>query len=477
MKIFISYRREDSKYQADRIYNGLCEIVSPDNVFMDIDSIPLGANFRNTLKGWVDSCDILLALIGKDWIASADPATGGRRLDNPSDFVRIEISEALSRGIPVVPIILDDAPFPDVELLPDEMKELVDRQAEFIEFRTFDADVDRLIRKLGLEQDGPAEPPVSSEAAQEPKPATGDTASTLDQLFADARRDVWEGTIGSDGRIEIAPPIVYGAPNGRYLPGNGKKEWFRDFETAPEMVVIPSGSFLMGIAEDQFSHTRDKEGPQHEVTIGRPFAVSRFTITFDEWDACALDGGCARYIPSDEGWGRGMQPVINISWNDAQAYIAWLNSKVPGTPYRLLSEAEWEYMARAGITTTFIWGSEFGGGHANFFATESLEYDEEEVDRLPLKPLPVDSYQPNNFGVYNAFGNIWEWVEDCWHENYEGAPADGSTWLSGDANERVIRGGSWFSPFTAMRTFSRRSKPVSEQSNQLGFRVAKTLVL
>ena len=148
MRFFISYRRQDSKYQARMIYDAFAREVGQDNVFMDVDSIPPGANFRKTLKEWVDRCDALLALIGPEWIAVADPATRAPTLDNPNDLVRIEIAEALARGIPVVPVLLDGADVPQVEQLPDDLKELCDRQAEFVEFRTFNADVERLIARL-----------------------------------------------------------------------------------------------------------------------------------------------------------------------------------------------------------------------------------------------------------------------------------------------------------------------------------------
>jgi len=151
-KVFISYRREDSRYQARMIHGAFCKAIPSDHVFMDVDSIPPGANFRKVLKGWVDECEVLLALIGPGWIDALDPKTKGRRLDNKNDFVRIEIGEALARGIPVVPVLLDGTEMPDVDLLPEDLKELVDRQAEFVEFRTFEADAERLIRKLGLSQ-------------------------------------------------------------------------------------------------------------------------------------------------------------------------------------------------------------------------------------------------------------------------------------------------------------------------------------
>lgn len=149
-KIFISYRREDSKYQARILHAALRAVLPPENVFMDVDSIPPGVNFRRILKEWVDQCDTLLALIGPGWLGAAEAKAGRRRLDNPADFVRIEIGEALARDIPVVPVLLDGTPMPSADELPDDLRELAYRQALFLEYRTFDTDVERLIRKLEL---------------------------------------------------------------------------------------------------------------------------------------------------------------------------------------------------------------------------------------------------------------------------------------------------------------------------------------
>jgi hypothetical protein len=171
-KVFISYRRDDAKWQAREIFRSLTQVLPRDHVFMDIDSIPPGADFVDVLEGWVDRCDILLALIGSGWVDAADPKTGRRRLESSNDFVRIEVRKGLARGIPVVPVLLDGAPIPDVEKLPDDLKRLTRRNAEFIEHRTVDTDVERLIRKLGLAQGGerpgaPSAEPVQSRSPEE----------------------------------------------------------------------------------------------------------------------------------------------------------------------------------------------------------------------------------------------------------------------------------------------------------------------
>jgi TIR domain len=149
-KIFISYRRDDSRYQARMIYEAFLRRMPRENVFMDIDTIPLGVNFVKVLEGWVEQCEVLLVLMGEDWANSTDPKTGKRRLDNPKDFVRVEIRGALTRDIPVVPVMLDGAEIPDEHQLPDDIKGLLSRNAEFVEYRNFDADVQRLLKKLGV---------------------------------------------------------------------------------------------------------------------------------------------------------------------------------------------------------------------------------------------------------------------------------------------------------------------------------------
>jgi chemotaxis protein histidine kinase CheA len=149
-KIFISYRRDDSRYQAQRIYEAFLRGLPRENIFMDVDAIPLGVNFAKVLEGWLEQCDVLLVLMGAGWANSTDSKTGRRRLDNQKDFVRVEIRAALTRDIPVVPVLLDGAELPEEAELPDDIKGLLNRNAEFIEYRTFDADVQRLIRKLGV---------------------------------------------------------------------------------------------------------------------------------------------------------------------------------------------------------------------------------------------------------------------------------------------------------------------------------------
>ena len=236
---------------------------------------------------------------------------------------------------------------------------------------------------------------------------------------------------------------------------------FRDCDECPEMAVVPAGSFTMGSPSDEKGR-KDTEGPQHRVRIAKPFAVGRYEVTFAEWDACVAEGGCNGHRPGDKGWGRGRRPVINVSWKDAQSYVRWLSRKT-GKRYRLLSEAEWEYAARAGTTGAFHTGPTISTHQANYQSQRR-------------RTVPVGSFPANGFGLHDVHGNVWEWVEDCWHENYGGAPSDGGAWASGgNCDRRVLRGGSWTDVPRVLRSAYRDWNAAGNRNNVFGFRVARTL--
>jgi formylglycine-generating enzyme required for sulfatase activity len=249
------------------------------------------------------------------------------------------------------------------------------------------------------------------------------------------------------------------------------KDVFKECDKCPEIVVVPAGSFTMGSPANEAERVSD-EGPQHSVTMAKPFAVGRFAVAFDEWDACVADGGCDGDMPPDAGWGHGRQPVINILWVRAKAYVAWLSRKT-GKPYRLLSEAEREYVTRAGTTTPFWWGASISASQANYDGTKT--YGGGSTGEYRQKTLPIDKFQPNAFGLFQVHGNIYEWVEDCWNDSYAGAPSDGSAWTFGDCSRRVVRGGSWVSAAGYLRSAKRYWSSPSIRSSIGGFRVARTL--
>jgi len=283
--------------------------------------------------------------------------------------------------------------------------------------------------------------------------------------------------------VPVSPPACDGglvasvdnagvaAPAARCLK---PKDVFRDCKTCPEMVVIPAGSFIMGSPSSEKDRT-DAEGPQHEVRIGAPFAVGKFEVTFAEWDACVGDHACGGYRPADGSWGHGRQPVINVNWDDAEAYVAWLTRKT-GKPYRLLSEAELEYALRAGSTTPYWFGSN---------ADEICDYANAPSCRKNgyVGPTPVGSYAANHFGLYDMVGNVWEWIEDCYHENYNGAPPDGSAWTTDcvsnfylePGSHHLLRGGSWGNGLMNFRSAFRLADQTDHRNIGYGFRVARTL--
>jgi len=248
-------------------------------------------------------------------------------------------------------------------------------------------------------------------------------------------------------------------------PGLKTGQVFRDRmkngTNGPEMVVIPAGKFRMGDIQGKGGND---EQPVHEVNIRKSFAVSRYEITFDQYDEFAKAMG--RELPEDEDFGRGRRPVIRVSWNDAVDYAVWLSQQTRKR-YRLPTEAEWEYAARAGTETAYWWGNEMKPGFANCMSCGTRR------DRRQTEP--VGSFKPNPFGLYDTAGNVSEWVQDCWHDNYQGAPSDGSAWEkehNGDCDGRVLRGGSFIGN---VRSSSREVFRAGARFRALGFRLVREI--
>ena len=311
----------------------------------------------------------------------------------------------------------------------------------------------------------PAEGAMRTVRAVEARGGPGEEYERSARLGADEKVRV-TGAAGAWRQIETA-----GGRRGFVLASALEEgpQWeagavFRDCAECPEMVVVPAGEFMMGSPPSEEGRG-NSEGPVHRVTIAEPFAVGKYEVTFEEWDACVSGGGCGGHRPDDEGWGRGRQPVINVSWEDAQAYVDWLSRKT-GEDYRLLSEAEWEYAARAGTTTRYHWGDDIGRNRANCYGDcgDSWEFT-----------APVGSFAANGFGLHDMHGNAWEWVEDCWNGSYAGAPTDGSAWESGDCDRRVLRGGSSRYDPVFLRAANRLGYESGSRFNYYGFRVARTL--
>jgi formylglycine-generating enzyme required for sulfatase activity len=245
---------------------------------------------------------------------------------------------------------------------------------------------------------------------------------------------------------------------------------FTDCDNCPDMVVVPAGRFLMGAAKAEKGH-QPAEEPQHEVTVPAPLAISKYEITFDEWEACALEGGCAKYRPQDSGWGRGRRPAIYVSYDDAKSYLDWLRQK-SGKAYRLPSEAEWEFAARGGTSTPYAGGDSLAPTQANFDA--SMLPGSRKTGSYEGTTVEVGSFPPNPYGLHDTEGNVFEWVEDCWNKNHAGAPAD-ATPRGGDCTRRVAKGGAWYYEAEFARPSARMSFPKTSRLNVIGFRVARPL--
>lgn len=262
-----------------------------------------------------------------------------------------------------------------------------------------------------------------------------------------------------------APAVEAGATASTEVTSPGPRP-VRDCDDCPEVLTVPAGSFLMGSAAGD-PEAAPEEQPQHQVTIVASFAIGRTEVTFAEWIACVADGGCNGYRPPHEGWGGGPRPVINVSWHDAQNYVEWLARKT-GKPYRLPTEAEWEYATRAGTTTAYWWGNDIGHNLANCKTCGSA-WDEQQT-------APVASFRANVFGLFDVHGNVWEWVEDCWQPDYKAASTQGLPPNSRrGCSKRTLRGGSWDNSPDLLRSAARLWGQADGRDNSIGFRVALTL--
>ena len=558
-KIFIDYRRDDDPGSAQALFARLEQAFPPEQLFIDVDSIEPGLDFVRVLNDQVAQCDVLVAVIGRDWIDARD-STGGRRLDNPGDFVRIEIESALAQDKRVIPVLVGQAEMPRPDQLPETLRSFARRNAVRLTHERFRADAQGLItalqRVLKSAEDArmaraatEAEQRAKAERERrevETKRRDEEAGRGTEEARAHERTDkerrrrdaevepqgdqarrlraeieaklqaekherqrpqpapsepVWRALlIGSSAGLVVIGAVVWlvlmrstptpGTPTSTPSPAPAPitvsalspdqeralkpKDTFKECSNCPDMIVVPAGSFTMGSPTSEPGRFAS-EGPQHKVTIAKQFAIGQFELTFEEWDACVAESGCNGYRPLDQGWGRGHRPVINVSWNDAKAYVAWLAKKTDKFWYRLLTEAEYEYAARAGTTMAYPWGSAIGKNNANCRGCGS-QWDNKQT-------APVGSFTANGFGLYDMVGNVWAWVEDCYHDSYSGAPADGSAWTdnceiapAGVGKRPVARGGSWNDRPWTVRPAARGSNPAGSQNDGAGFRVGRTLL-
>ena len=425
--------------------------------------------------------------------------------------MREEIAGALKRDILLIPVLVERAPLPRAADLPDDIRAMVLHQKHDISYERFGRNIEQLVvaikagRQAMQAETGPGRirvvPWAWIGATATIVLAVGWLAASLAGMPVTWP---WSSRPAGGGSIaNIAPPDQARAADeskrladltvqvkqqqeARQDSGVGRKadeedvgrvpkvgQTFRDCsDGCPEMVVVPAGEFIMGSLANEAGRDSDEE-PQRKVVIGYPLVVGKFEVTFAEWEACVAGGGCtSNRSPSDKGWGRGRRPVINVSWNDAKEYVSWLSRKT-GKTYRLLSEAEWEYAARAGTTTPFFTGATITTDQANFDGNHT--YGGSSKGEFRQETIEVGSFPANAFGLHDVHGNVWEWVEDAWHPNYQGAPNDGSVWRGGDPSLRILRGGSWNYDPDILRSADRGRLHPDDRSIVIGFRVSRAL--
>jgi formylglycine-generating enzyme required for sulfatase activity len=326
-------------------------------------------------------------------------------------------------------------------------------------------------------------------AGRSPSTPGQDKSNTLseNQNLSDAKTIHDNGTPITTRRPPLAQPeamlptatpasaivVLASAPEDPRTVGT-KNHFFRECTACPIMAVVPAGHSKIGSPLDEPGRSPD-EGPQQTIDISEPFAVSRSEVSFKEWFACVAEGGCNAYRPGDYDWGTGTRPVINVSWQDAKAYVAWLARKT-GAPYRLPSEAEWEYAARGCMISCPSLAFWFGNGITPEQANYDWRYSYEGSPKaLALRrTMPADVGIPNPFGLVHVNGNVREWVEDCWNQSLAGTPSNASARETGDCRARVVRGGSWADPPSDVRTAKRSWEVVDERRAEIGFRVARS---
>jgi formylglycine-generating enzyme required for sulfatase activity len=512
LKVFISYARRDSSDFAEELVAGL-ELAgfAP---FLDRHDIAAGEDWGARLSGLIQQADTVVFVVSPEAVKSERCAW--------------EVGKAHSETKRVLPVIFKSVPDSDI---PERL-----RRFQFIRFDAglgitrplaqlavaLRQDIDWIrehtrLSELAQRWDARSRPEslllradelVAAQSWADKRPATAPaTTDLIRTLIATSRQaeDAYvvkasatqrhmlrmrllvstlaiivaigvigwinEAVIGEYWRwytvtrpfvVSQVRPYVLTAKDERALkPGSSFRECAKD---CPDMVVVPAGSFMMGSPDTETDRDKD-EGPQHKVMFARPFAISKFEITFDEWDTCVSYGACTQ--TSDGGWGRGKRPVIYVTWDDALRYAEWL-AKITGKSYRLLAEAEYEYAARAGSQTAFPWGENVGVNNANCNGCGS-QWDDKQT-------APVGSFVPNQFGLYDMVGNVWEWLEDCYHSDYADAPDNGSAWTAGGCAERVVRGGSWSATASRnLRSATRYRHGPDLQDRHFSFRVGRTV--
>lgn len=448
---------------AGRIFDALARKFGRRRLFKDVDNLTPGVDFGAHIRGVLPRCRVALLLIGPEWLEARDE-TGQRRIDLPNDWVRLECEIALATpGLDVVPVLVNGARMPRAEELPPSLRPLLLRHAAIIRRDPdFHGDVNRLA--VGLKssiqtgildltnlyaEERPARAHVDSRYRfrRGRRTVVGATAAMMIFLLVyylspharvpESPQTAARNSATLEIATTLAPSTADRSPATQEFDDCGGAEW------CPQMVWVSGGTFQMG-------STFADEGPVHTVRIAR-FAIGQFEVTNDEWRACQASKACPSLV---DDLGDGRRPVVGVSYNAIRFYLAWLSHRT-GRSYRLPSEAEWEFVARARH------GGYLGSDNRNTLGGE----------------MRVGSFAPNSLGIYDLYGNVSEWTEDCYHRTYVGAPMDGSSWIAGDCTKRVVRGASWGgdpSDTLSARDTYRNSYNPNTAVIGIGFRVARS---
>jgi formylglycine-generating enzyme required for sulfatase activity len=434
-KIFISYRREDSPADSGRIYDRLWPKYGRENVFKDVDNIPLGADFRRILSDAVAQCDVMLVIIGRQWVSITD-AQGQRRLDNPSDFVRIEVEAALARNIPVIPVLVQNAMMPQERELPISLAPLAYRNGMPVRSNDpfFHGDMDLLIHKLDA---------LFAPASATAQPARTPTPESQRQLAG-----VQQAALPA----EKFPPSLNKLGFAAYHTARGAEY------IAPPLCAVAAGAFLMGSDTRTEPQAYDSELPQHSVTLAA-FQIGKFPVTVAEY-ACFVRAGQKEPQNWQQQLGKLDHPVVYVSWRDAVAYAQWL-ADCTGEPWRLPSEAEWEKAARGPDGRIYPWGNAWDPTKAN--AGEGGKWGTTPIGSYPGGASP--------YGALDMCGNVHEWTNSVYNP-YPYSATDGRE-RAEPAENRALRGGSWLNlvPGSA-RVAYRDVGLLGFLRNNIGFRLA-----
>jgi formylglycine-generating enzyme required for sulfatase activity len=535
--VFISYRRENTAGEARALFNDLASRLGEGSVFMDVDSIALGRDFRSVLQETTASCDVMLVLIGRNWADAKDE--GGRvRLGNPADYVRLEIESALKRDIAVTPVLVQGAHMPAAEDLPAEIRNLAYRNGFELSHNRWESDVGEMVRRLdlqsrvsghqlkpgALEGSTPAPSRQSGISAAPAIPQAKPQQGLLSRRVRLTRRQ----TLGIAALAVVGTGAAIAAPSLRRLltrpalrtisfdaasvDERGVRKVPEKYSAAMftevlgsgaglDMMSVPGGSYMMGSPSDE-PERQPNEDPQHSVTLAA-FFIGASPVTQAQWAAVVLahPERIHRDLDPKPSSFRGIDlPVESISWNEAEEFCLRI-AAITARQYRLPSEAEWEYACRARTTTPFNFGPTITPELANYCGTgaavcgdsggksvTSDVYNDVKYTSGAYGQGPVGifrgvttrsgTFPPNRFGLYDMHGNVWEYCLDKVTDSYADVPRDGTAYLSGPGDaQRILRGGSWSHNPAICRSAYRDSLGPSSSGWQgrIGLRVVCTL--